>query len=71
MHRVSTLRQFGPQRKNISSIIRGYKSTVTTFARKNDIIFTWQSNFNDRIIDDINGLMYCETYILNNPTNWK
>ena len=71
MHCVSTLGKFGPQRKNLSSIIRGYKSCVTTFARKNDLIFAWQSRFNDRIIDDINGLMFCEQYILNNPTNYK
>jgi REP-associated tyrosine transposase len=69
MHCVSTLGKYGPQRKNLSSIIRGYKSSVTTFARKHDIIFAWQSRFNDRIIDDINGLMFCEQYILNNPAN--
>ena len=37
--------QFAPQSKNLSSIIRGYKSSVTTFARKNGIDFGWQPLF--------------------------
>jgi hypothetical protein len=31
--------KFGPQSKNLSSIIRGYKSGVKTFAVKNNINF--------------------------------
>jgi REP element-mobilizing transposase RayT len=34
--------QFAPQSKNIASIIRGYKSAVTIYARKNNIEFDWQ-----------------------------
>ena len=33
--------QFGPQRKNLASIIRGYKSAVTKSARQINPDFTW------------------------------
>jgi len=36
--------QFAPQRKNLASIIRGFKSAVTTVARKKNIDFGWQPN---------------------------
>jgi len=44
--------KFGPQSKNLSSIIRGYKSGVKTFAVKNNITFYWQERFYERIIRD-------------------
>lgn len=42
--------QFGPQSKNLSSIIRGYKAAGTTFAIKNNIEFEWQPLFHDHMI---------------------
>ena len=54
MHRFSTAAiggaSFGPQSQNIASIIRGYKSAVTTYARKNNIEFNWHTRFHDHII---------------------
>ena len=53
MHGVSTTEyknQFAPQPKNLASIIRGYKSAVTTYARQKNIQFDWQSRFHDSII---------------------
>jgi putative transposase len=41
---------FKPQSKNLASILRGYKSAVTTFARKNDLKFEWHIRFHDHII---------------------
>lgn len=35
----TTANQFVPQSKNLSSIIRGYKSAVSTYARKKGIEF--------------------------------
>jgi putative transposase len=62
MHRVSTIantnaknatvNKFGPQSKNLSSIIRGFKSAVTTYATTTNIAFGWQSRFHDHIIRD-------------------
>lgn len=59
MHCVSTTgknqspqNQFGPQRKNLSSIIRGFKIGVTKNARLINPDFGWQSRFHDHIIRD-------------------
>ena len=61
---------FAPQSKNLSSIIRGYKSAVTTFARKNNIEFEWQSRFHDHIIRSMDDYHRISKYILNNPSKW-
>lgn len=68
MHRVST---FGAQSKNLASIIRGFKSSVTVFARKNNIDFQWQSLFHDHIIRNEKSFINISNYIINNPINWK
>lgn len=41
---------FGPQSKNLSSIIRGYKIATKKWATMNNINFYWQRSFHDRII---------------------
>lgn len=69
MHRVST-NQFVPQSKNLSSIIRGYKSAVTVFARKNKIDFEWHPRFHDRIIRSKFEYHNISNYIINNPAKW-
>jgi len=61
---------FGPQRKNLGSIIRGFKSAVTTYARKNNIIFGWQERFYDRIIRNDREFIRISHYIETNPENW-
>jgi REP element-mobilizing transposase RayT len=68
MHGVST---FGPQSKNLSSIIRGYKSAVKKYATVNNINFAWQPRFHDHIIRDEQSFRNISNYIINNPTNWK
>ena len=69
MHRVST-NKFGPQKKNIASIIRGYKSAVTNYANKNNVSFAWQPRFHDHVIRTIDEYAKISNYILNNPTKW-
>ena len=78
MHRVSThtqtntaKNQFGPQRKNLASIIRGYKSAVTTYARKNQIDFAWQRRFYEHIIRSPDDYDRISKYIAENPENWN
>ena len=74
MHRVSTnetINKFGPQSKNLGSIIRGFKSSVTTAAKKLNIEFGWQERFHDHIIRSQKELMRISHYIMNNPNNWK
>jgi putative transposase len=72
IHRVSTEKQnnFGPQLKNLASILRGYKSAVTTFARKNNILFDWQPRFHDHIIQSQEEYEKIADYIYNNVANW-
>ncbi len=55
---------FGPQKHNVSSIIRGFKSSVTTYARKNNLPFNWQSRFYDHIIRNNDELNRIRKYIM-------
>ncbi|MBE9481144.1 MAG: hypothetical protein IMY69_05565 [Bacteroidetes bacterium] len=65
-----TKNEFGPQSKNLASIIRGFKSSVTTFAHKNNIKFGWQSRYHDHIIRNDAEYNRIKTYIIENPANW-
>ncbi|MEX6690794.1 hypothetical protein QTN47_25020 [Danxiaibacter flavus] len=67
MHCVSTI---APQSKNLASIIRGYKSAVTTFARKNGILFDWQPRYYDHIIRSMDEYERISEYIVNNAYKW-
>ena len=62
--------KFGSQSKNLASIIRGYKSSVTTFAAVNAIEFLWQSRYYDRIIRGENEYLGIKGYIKENPDQW-
>ena len=64
--------KFGPQAKNLASIIRGFKSAVTTQIRmngKNE--FEWQSRFHEHIIRDEKSFKNIQRYIINNPIQWE
>ncbi len=61
---------FGPQSKNLASIIRGFKVGVTKNARLIHADFAWQSRFYDHIIRNEQSFQTIETYINNNPANW-
>lgn len=63
--------QFGPQSKNLASIIRGFKIGVTKNARKINPYFAWQSRFHDHIIRNEKSFRNISNYIQNNPKNWK
>ena len=68
----TTTNQFGPQSKNLASIIRGFKSAVTTYAKINGIFnFAWQSRFHDHVIRNADSFERIQNYIANNPLNWK
>lgn len=62
--------KFGPQSKNLGSVLRGFKSTVKRYANINNIKFCWQSNYHDRIIRNYDELERIRKYIRMNPTNW-
>lgn len=63
--------EFGPQRHNLPSIIRGFKTAVTTNVRRSiDKSFAWQSRYHDRIIRNRPELERIRRYIRNNPEQW-
>jgi REP element-mobilizing transposase RayT len=65
-HRVSTIvpNQFGPQSKNLASIIRGFKSSVSILARKTNLDFHWQTRFYDHIIRNDKSFQTTSSIIL-------
>lgn len=69
-HLHNTKIEPGPQRKNLSSIIRGFKSAVTVQARVFDADFGWQARFHDRVIRSKQEYERIENYILKNPLKW-
>ena len=64
------LNKFGPQSGNISSVIRGFKAAVASFATINKIDFGWQPRFHDRVIRDDEEMKRIRKYIVENPGNW-
>jgi putative transposase len=65
------MNRFGPQSKNLASIIRGFKSAVTQYARIHQIAFAWQTGFHDSIIWNASSFRRITKYIRNNPDNWN
>ncbi|MDD5291282.1 MAG: transposase [Patescibacteria group bacterium] len=63
--------KLGPQSKNLSSIIRGFKIGVKKFCTSNNIVFAWQARFYDRIIRNEKELNNIRQYIINNPLKWE
>jgi len=69
--RVEYKNKFGPQSKNLSSIIRGFKIGVKKYSTINNIDFFWQPRFYDRIIRNERELNNIRNYIYNNPLKWE
>ncbi len=69
-HPSSSKNKFGPQSKNLASIVRGYKIGVTRNVRKINPAFAWQARFYDHIIRDEDSFRRIKYYILKNPGNW-
>ncbi len=69
--RQKSLNKFGPQSRNLPSIIRGFKIGVTKGARKIDAGFKWQPKYYDHIIRDRKSFETISNYIKRNPENWK
>jgi len=62
---------FGPQSKNLASIMRGFKSAVTIQARILKIPFDWQTRYYDRVIRDDEEFRRIAAYIEQNPLKWE
>lgn len=62
--------RFGPQSQNLASIIRGYKAAVKAYATINNIEFSWQPRYHDRVIRNQKEYLNIREYIFNNPQQW-
>jgi len=68
---VSTGNQFGPQSKNLASIIRGFKIGVKKYTTMNNFNFHWQKLYYEHIVRNEKDLNCIRDYIQNNPLNWN
>lgn len=59
--------EFKPQSNNLGSIVRGFKSAVTTRCKKNKLSFCWQPRYHDVIIKTPEQFGNVRRYILENP----
>ncbi len=57
--------------KTLSSIVGSYKSAVSRHTHRLGYDFSWQSRFYDIIVRDYSALIKIQSYIWNNPINWK
>ena len=75
--RVSTFGKTEPmqtianQQGRLSTMIGGFKQSVTRYANVNSISFAWQTRFHDRIIRDHDEMNRIAEYIENNVARWE
>lgn len=64
------LNSFGPQSKNLASVIRGFKGAVQTFATMNRMPFKWQASYHCTITKSQRRADIIINYIKSNPAKW-
>ena len=62
---------FRAQSNNLASIVRGFKASVTTEARRQGIPFNWVSRYHDSIVRNAGDLNFVRSYIQKNVERWK
>jgi putative transposase len=62
--------RFGPQSKNLASIVRGYKIGVTKYARQHNLPFKWQARYHDHVIRNAGEYERIQRYVYENPQKW-
>lgn len=62
--------KFGPQSRNLASVVRGFKIGVSKKSRQLHPDFSWQARYHDRIIRNWLEHLKITRYIENNPRNW-
>ena len=68
---ASLQNKFGPQSKNLASVVRGYKIGVTKYAKPLHINFVWQPRFHEHIIRKEETYLKISEYIQDNPRKWQ
>lgn len=69
--RIDEADNFGPQRKNLASVIRGFKASVSHLAKAQNIDFKWQARYHEIRIRNRKQRKYMEDYIRDNPALWE
>lgn len=69
--RIDEQKLMPEKRTALGVIIGGYKQAVTSFARRNNMVFGWQSRYHDHIIRDIHDEKRIAEYIENNVHSWE
>jgi REP element-mobilizing transposase RayT len=70
LHKTQYENKFGPQKDNLASIVRGFKSAVQRKMNKEKIFFGWQPRYYDEVVFERDKLFQMIKYIKNNPKNW-
>lgn len=66
-----TMQTIANQQGRLSTMIGGFKQSVTRYANANSISFAWQTRFHDRIIRDCDEMNRIAEYIENNVARWE
>jgi hypothetical protein len=69
-YRGRSVNAFGPQSKNLGSVIRNYKGATKAYATSREIKFAWQARYHDDVITSGEELDKIRAYIRNNPAKW-
>jgi putative transposase len=69
-YRERNVNRFGPQSKNLASVVRNYKSATKAYATSHDIEFHWQPRYHDDVVTSGKELDNIREYIRNNPKRW-
>ncbi|MEZ4918404.1 MAG: transposase [Saprospiraceae bacterium] len=60
-----------PKSNSISTIIQSYKSAVTRYCNRLNLLCAWQPRFHDHIIRNEEAFLRISEYLKNNPANWQ
>lgn len=66
-----TMQTIANQQGRLSTMIGGFKQSVTRYTNANSISFAWQTRFHDRIIRDHDEMNRIAEYIENNVARWE
>lgn len=69
-YRETNVNSFGPQSKNLGSVLRGFKAATKAAATAQHIEFAWQPRYYDDVVTSGKALDRIRQYIRNNPERW-
>lgn len=64
------MRKVEKMKGRLSIVMSGFKSAVTRYSKKSNIVFKWQENFFDEIIRNVSHMNQVSRYISENVGRW-